>query len=230
VITYSKAVQTTDAWEPQRHARDTGSGGEEWSDEDDASRTQRKEKENEATRQKIREEIEAEIRAAQESMKLDGEHGPERFPLRNLTDEELEAVTSSREFNEFVDQSSKVIERALDEKYDVLMDYAQGNDNLDDDEDAFGKGRNRRGRRVKQVAQYWDGRWSKKRMISDLAFSPKVIQAASAHPPQSANGFTVSRIAPRIIHLEPFRPPRSCRTCPAVELSHAHSAGIRIPC
>jgi dynein intermediate chain, cytosolic len=67
-----------------------------------------------------------------------------------------------------VERSSKVVERALDEDYDVLADYGLVTDNAGDEEIS--------GRRIKEVLQFYDERWSKKRMISDLHFSPKVSQ------------------------------------------------------
>lgn len=72
---------------------------------------------------------------------------------------------------DFVERSSKVIERALDQEYDILADYAlSGQTGIEDDDDEYrGKGR----RRVKEIAQFYDERWSKKRMISDINFSPK---------------------------------------------------------
>lgn len=73
---------------------------------------------------------------------------------------------------EFVERSSKVIERALDQEYDILADYAlQGGAGMDDD-DVYGT-TGGKGRRVKQIAQFYDERWSKKRMISAIDFSPK---------------------------------------------------------
>jgi dynein intermediate chain len=181
VITYSTGVQTTEHWEPQRTNRDAGLGDDDWDDEadgeadgDEDSRKRKKEGKLEKIRDQLRKEVEEELKATLDSTNL-GSQDPkteERFPLRTLSNDELEAVLSSNDFKEFVDQSSKVIDRALDEQYDLLIDYAQGTDNLDEDDEGYGKGR--RGRRVKQVAQYWDERWSKKRMISDIDFSPKV--------------------------------------------------------
>lgn len=91
--------------------------------------------------------------------------------MRKLEDDELKAVTSSDDFLDFVERSSKVIERALDEEYDVLADYELGgvDGDLEEDEET---GKKRRG--IREVCQFWDERWSKKRMISDISFSPKV--------------------------------------------------------
>jgi dynein intermediate chain len=138
--------------------------------------TRRERERQEQIRQELRKEIEEELKAATEPDSVDASHKQEdRFPARTLTDEEFQAVISSRDFEDFVDQSTKVIERALDEPYDLLTDYTFAKTSLDDDEDGYGgtTGRSRRGRRVKEVAQFFDERWSKKRMISDIGFSPK---------------------------------------------------------
>ncbi|KAF2229490.1 cytoplasmic dynein intermediate chain [Viridothelium virens] len=179
IITYSKGVQTSDVYEPQR-ARAKG-----FSDsEDDGAvspsksprkkRLSRREKEREEElRQNLRREIEEELKAIQNHDVSAAEtNGRANFPSRLLTNEELNAVTSSIDFQGFVDRSTKVIERALEQEYDILADYAvDGLGAVDDDE--LGASTGRRGRRVKEVAQFWDERWSKKRMISDLNFSPK---------------------------------------------------------
>jgi dynein intermediate chain len=96
------------------------------------------------------------------------------FPLRALTEEELNATRQSEDLQDFVERSCKIVERALDEEYDILADYARNNSHdLDDEDDenvnSAGKGR----RKVKQVIQFYDERWSKKRMISSINFSPK---------------------------------------------------------
>ena len=101
--------------------------------------------------------------------------GPSNVPARGLTDEEVNAVTASEDFLEFVERSSKVVEKALDQDYDVLADYALDGAEVDSDEDeGYGSSRGKKGQRVRQIAQFYDERWSKKRMISDMNFSPKV--------------------------------------------------------
>lgn len=175
VITYSKAVQTSDDWEPQR--QDQGIGDEEdgdWDQNGNRPLTRRERERQEQIRQELRNEIEEELKAAIEPASDADQKQEERFPARTLTDEEFQAVISSREFEDFVDQSTKVIERALDEPYDLLTDYTFAKTSLDEDEDGYGStGRSRRRRRVKEAAQFFDERWSKKRMISDIGFSPK---------------------------------------------------------
>ncbi|KAL8687308.1 MAG: hypothetical protein Q9218_006483, partial [Villophora microphyllina] len=138
-------------------------------------RSRREREREEELRQDLRKEIEEELKAAQ-AAKVEAAPTEPRYPTRPLTDEELNAVTASEDFLEFVERSSKVIERALDQDYDVLANYAQdgiaGADS-DDDDDAYGKARGKKSRRVRQIAQFYDERWSKKRMISDIDFSPK---------------------------------------------------------
>ena len=128
-------------------------------------------------RANLRREIEEELKAIKDPTQIDlSANAVQRFPARALNNEEMKALTSSEDFLDFVDRSSKVIERALDEEYDVLADYAMdGMDGYDEDEDeGYASARGRKGRRLKEVAQFYDERWCKKRMISDINFSPKV--------------------------------------------------------
>ncbi|KAI9815399.1 MAG: hypothetical protein M1832_005469 [Thelocarpon impressellum] len=190
VFTYSKGVQTTEPWSPQlqRHSIDDhgGSDGElspsERKTPRSSKRLSRRDREkDEELRENIRREIEEEARAARGSSleglwdpTLGGAVGQQNFPARALTEDELNAVTGSDEFLEFVERSSKVIERALDQEYDILADYAlSGANDIDDEDDEVRGGRGKGRRRVREVAQFWDERWSKKRMVSSLDFSPK---------------------------------------------------------
>lgn len=181
-ITYSKAVQTAEEYQPRREEL-----VDEDSDEDRSlgesprarKRLSRRERDREEElRQNLRKEIEEELRAIQQSgvdgILQDGASTQQKYPSRTLTDEELNAVTSSGDFAEFVERSSKVIERALDQEYDILADYAARGVAEVGEEDDFGAQGGRKGRRVREIAQFWDERWSKKRMISDIDFSPKV--------------------------------------------------------
>ena len=183
ITTYNAGTQTTDFWPSQQR--------DDFSDDDlerAASRTRTprsqkrlsrkdKEKENELLRANLRKEIEEELKALKDPTQIDlSEDAVQRFPARALNDEEMNAVTSSEDFLDFVDRSSKVIERALNQEYDVLADYAM--DGLgeydEDDDDGYTGSRGRKGRRLKEIAQFYNERWCKKRMISDINFSPKV--------------------------------------------------------
>ncbi|KAF2754142.1 cytoplasmic dynein-like protein 1 intermediate chain 2 [Pseudovirgaria hyperparasitica] len=183
-ITYSKGVQTSDSWSPaRRRESQTGSDGEQspsrMKSPRSSKRLSRRERESyeEEIRQNLKKEIEEELKALQLSEAesgLQNESSTSKFPARALTDDELVAVNASDEFQDFVEKSTKVIERALDEQYDLLADYSLGGPQAaDEDDDEPGATRGKKGRRVREIAQFWDERWSKKRVISDLSFSPK---------------------------------------------------------
>lgn len=175
LVTYSKAVQT-DGLEspPQSEDGSVASDNEEQAGATRLSkRLSRRDRErDEEIRQKIRKEIEEELQATNQdgAAAATTQSAQLRYPLRTLDDDELKAVTSSNDFLDFVERSSKVIERALDEEYDVLADYELGvNGYVEEDEET---GKKRRG--IREVCQFYDERWSKKRMVTDLSFSPKV--------------------------------------------------------
>lgn len=178
IFSYSKGVQTSDDLLPAPTRARTFSLESLPEDASSASnkRMSRRERDREEDlRQKIREELEEELQAARE---LAGEgdaknaaQSTSNFANRTLTDEELNAITASDDFVDFFDRSIKVIEKALDQ-YDVLTDYTSQAQDLDDDDEqgnTGGKGR----RKVKEVRQFYDERWSKKRMISAIDFSTK---------------------------------------------------------
>ncbi|KAL8673991.1 MAG: hypothetical protein Q9224_007511, partial [Gallowayella concinna] len=183
ILSHNKAIQTQAVESPLRRRRSADSPPGSDSDSShslarsprNSKRRSRREREREEElRQNLRREIEEELKAAQKQVSEVASTGP-KYPARPLTDEELDAVTASDDFLDFVEKSSKVIERALDQDYDVLADYSL-NDVVgeeSEEDDAFGKAKGKKGRRIRQVAQFYDERWSKKRMISDIDFSPK---------------------------------------------------------
>ncbi|CZR54243.1 probable dynein intermediate chain [Phialocephala subalpina] len=195
VFSYSKGVQTTEEWgtqtsRPKAFEDEDEDEGELPATSTPSKRLSRRMRDREEElRENIRKEIEEELKAAQEltvdgPLKISQSTTKANFPARALTGEELNAVTSSDDFMDFVERSSKVIERALDQEYDILADYAlSGDTGVEDEDDMYtGKGR----RRVKEVAQFYDERWSKKRMISNISFSPKfpelVLAAYTKNP------------------------------------------------
>ncbi|KAK5111052.1 hypothetical protein LTR62_005427 [Meristemomyces frigidus] len=172
VINYSKGVQTTEVWEDDDHELGfTGRGTSLDRRRREGLSDRERELEEESIRQRLRVEIEEELRA----LELEDKTVPDkdRFPVRSLQPEELNVVTSSNDFLDFVERSSKVIERALDEEYDLLADYAQLN-SLDSVNDADDDYTGRRGRRIKEIASFpLTDQMGTKRMISSLDFSPK---------------------------------------------------------
>ncbi|UNI14720.1 hypothetical protein JDV02_001321 [Purpureocillium takamizusanense] len=184
VFSYSKGVQTTDDWSstPTRpRAQSIASDGDDYTgtaSTPNKKLSRRERDREEELRQKIREEVEQELRATKELL-VDGSapahsSSSTNWLSRDLTTEELEAVTRSEEFVDFLEQSTKVIERAIDqETYDILTDYALHGKDLDDEDEESGNTGGRGAHRIKEVAQFFDERWSKKRMISSIEFSPK---------------------------------------------------------
>lgn len=172
VPTYNKAIQTSEPWPP--HRRDRSNDRFPDSDSDQivrspraSKRLSRREREKEEElRQKLRREIEEELKAVKDpGLENPATAAEPNFPARALSEEELKAVTSSDDFLDFVERSTKVIERALDEDYDLLANYAiDGLEDVGNDDDVG----------IREIIQFYDQRWSKKRMISDLGFSPKV--------------------------------------------------------
>ena len=172
VVTYSKAIQTDDLMRPESDSEselEPESGDPQDPTRTSKRRSRKDRQHDEEIRKKLREEIEEELQATNDLADQGDQSSQLRYPLRTLEDDELKAVTSSDDFLDFVDRSAKVIERALDEEYDVLADYElRGIDGDVEEDEEHGK---RRG--IREVCQFWDERWSKKRMISDLSFSPK---------------------------------------------------------
>ena len=203
-VSYSIGIQTTEPWSPIRPNRSTDGFSDSEADQSPSllhtprksKRLSRREREREEElRQNLRQEIMTELKSieAPASKNPTVENG-HNFPLRLLNDEEASAVTSSEDFLDFVERSSKVIEKALDQEYDILADYAIGGFNgLDEDDDeGYASSRVRKSRRIKEIAQFYDERWSKKRMISDINFSLRVYPFSDQTIMYITKGFTSS--------------------------------------
>ncbi|KAL8920354.1 MAG: hypothetical protein Q9208_006325 [Pyrenodesmia sp. 3 TL-2023] len=198
IFSYSKGIQTSDIGSPPRRRKSPGRRQDSDSESSPSfsrsprnfKRRGRREREREEElRQNLRREIEEEIKAAQKPVS-DLASTEAKYPTRPLTEEELTAVTASDDFLDFVERSTKVIERALDQDYNVLADYSMdGVAAVDSDEDdVYGRAKGKKGRRIRQIAQFYDERWSKKRMISDIDFSsrfPELVLASYTKNPSA---------------------------------------------
>ena len=203
-LSYSVGIQTTEPRSPPRRNKSTDGLSDSDGDQSpsimrsprNSKRLSRREREREdELRQNLRREIEAELKAVKDpTSKNSLGEGEQKYPARTLSGEEMNAVTSSEDFLDFVERSSKVIEKALDQEYDILADYAVGSFNgIDEDEDeGYASSRGKKSRRIKEIAQFYDERWSKKRMISDICFSPKVCLLPGRAPIHTADCFTFS--------------------------------------
>jgi dynein intermediate chain len=226
VITYSKGVQASIEWSPMK-SRGAGAGSDTERDNSptrspQSKRLSRRQKEkDEEIRTQLRKEIEEELKVAREAAQ-DGtipSSSDENFPFKALSDEELTAVENSEEFIGFVERSTKVLERALDQQldYDILADYALGGVSVDDEDEGYGSSGGKKGRRIKEIAQFWDERWSKKRMISDLDFSTKVFFPAHVEMRSLTKYSSLNSSSPRTPKTRPRRMIQTvssrCGTC-----------------
>jgi dynein intermediate chain, cytosolic len=88
-----------------------------------------------------------------------------------------------------MERSSKVIERALDEDYDLLADYTLTDRLHDSDDDPTPySGTSKKVHSLRQTLQLYSERHSRKRMISDIQFSPHFprIDRGFRHDPAAA--------------------------------------------
>lgn len=154
-VLYNKEVQTRDL-----------------SEENEADAVQA---ENELRERILRERLaEAESAAAREkelddeSVRLEKEIEAD---IRDLTEEERMMILGAPEFADFVDNSTKIIQRALNDNYDYIRDYTLGAESGVDDSE---------GKRVKRVCAFFDERYGKNRSITDVDWSPKYPEISCA--------------------------------------------------
>ena len=83
----------------------------------------------------------------------------------DLTEEERTIILTAPEFADFVESSTKIIQRALNDNYDYIRDYTLGAESGVDDSE---------GKRVKRVCAFFDERYGKNRSITAVDWSPKV--------------------------------------------------------
>ncbi|KAI5828584.1 WD40-repeat-containing domain protein [Schizophyllum commune] len=143
-IIYEKEVQTMAI-----ETDDTGFDEEEI--------RQRVHKERDAEAERIAREKELE----EESVQLEKELEEE---IRELTEDERASILAEPEFQDFLERSSKVLQRALNDQYDYIRDYTIGAESGGDESE---------GKRVKKVCEFFDERYVKYRSITDIDWSPK---------------------------------------------------------
>lgn len=190
-ISYDKGIQT-------ERVTDAAVGTDEGFDIDaeegsrQRRRSSRKQKElDEEIRASLRKEIEEELKATQDGSSMSSS-AKQRFPLRQLNSNELNAVTSSADFHHFVERSFKVIERALDEEYDLLTDYRM-TAAVDTEEDYASK----TSQSLRETLQLYSANHSKRRMVTDLHFSPHFPElllssyTKSSSAPNEPNGLVL---------------------------------------
>ncbi|KAH7926434.1 WD40 repeat-like protein [Leucogyrophana mollusca] len=148
-VIYNKEVQTTAAVETEAPRIS----------EDEIRQQIQRERDVETARDKELEE---------ESVQLEKEIEQE---IRELTEEERASILSAPEFLDFVEQSSKILQRALNDGYDYIRDYTVGAEANGDDSE---------GKRVKRICAFYDERYGKNRSITDIDWSPKYPELSVA--------------------------------------------------
>lgn len=199
VETYSKSIQTgPELWsEPQRRGSEGDLRDGDVGTPRSAKGLSRRERErDEELRASLRKEVEEELKATR-GQPIDGPIQPPpsqpRYPLRQLHPDELNAVTTSDEFLSFVERSSKVIERALDEEYDVLADYGLSTLNTNGEDDSPYSRNSKKSHSLKQSLQLFDERLSRRRLITDIQFSshfPELLLSSYTKNPSAPSEAT----------------------------------------
>ncbi|CAG8463596.1 9080_t:CDS:10 [Paraglomus brasilianum] len=120
-------------------------------------------------REKIEKELEKKEQQRREQLEEENaraEAARERAArARDLSEEQRKKIVQSSEFVEFVEHSTKIIERALNDEYNFMKDYST------QDEDA-----GETGNRVKYICSFFDDRWNKSRAtrsVTDVNWSHK---------------------------------------------------------
>ncbi|KAI0060930.1 WD40 repeat-like protein [Artomyces pyxidatus] len=150
-VTYNKEIQTADFETPENVSPE----------EEIRERVAREREALEAERAREKE-------LDEESVQLDKEIEQE---IRELTEEERSSIFTAPEFLDFIEQSSKIVQRALNDNYDYIRDYTTGAETGGDDSE---------GKRVKRVCTFWDERYCKNRSITDVDWSPKFPELSVA--------------------------------------------------
>ncbi|KAI0334523.1 dynein intermediate chain [Cubamyces sp. BRFM 1775] len=131
------------------------------SEEEIRERIMREREAAEAERIAHEQELEA------ESKQLDEEIAQE---IREMTEEEKLSIFSAPEFLDFVEQSTKIIQRALNDNYDYIRDYTIGAESGPEASEG----------RIKCVCAFYDERYTKNRSITDIDWSPKYPELSCA--------------------------------------------------
>lgn len=172
-ITYNKGVQTEPFLEETAKLQE--SSDDDLSQRSKKRHSRREQERDEEIRQHLRKEIEEEVKATldRDSNAATATSQP-RFPLRTLTNNELNAVVGSSDFVSFVERSSKVIERALDmdDEYDLLADYTRTSTLDDDDDDTPYSRTSKKAHSIRESFQLSSDRHTRRRIVSDIQFSP----------------------------------------------------------
>lgn len=85
--------------------------------------------------------------------------------LRIMSPEEISVVFGTQDFSDFVENSSKIVERALTDAYDYMKDYSIAGADVSDEASRD---------EVKLARCFWDDKLCKGRSVTAIDWSPKV--------------------------------------------------------
>ncbi|KAJ1916302.1 hypothetical protein H4219_003871 [Mycoemilia scoparia] len=156
-VYYSKEVQTL----PLEGDEDEEGASSLLTEEEVEKRIQAIREEDERIRKQQQEEearLEAEIKAKEAEIKL-------------LSEEEQKSIVNSGHFGEFFEKSAKIVERALDEDYDFMVDYSLSLSK--DGDDASQEGGLGAREKIKLNRTFYSEKFNKGRSVTDICWSPK---------------------------------------------------------
>ncbi|RKP39209.1 WD40-repeat-containing domain protein [Dimargaris cristalligena] len=119
--------------------------------------------------------------AEEQEKKRQEELQKQRQKLKELTEDEKMSIEQSSEFTDFIDYSSKLVERALNETYDFMTDYTISQQ-VDGDQVS--------GDQIKLYCNFSDERWTKNRSVTDVAWSkkfPELVVSSYNRNPMAMN-------------------------------------------
>ncbi|BGP17583.1 hypothetical protein JCM10213v2_005616 [Rhodosporidiobolus nylandii] len=170
-VVYDKSIQTSSSdsypsgFSTQTDGLSRGDGGADADDDGDSSAGRE-------TADELRARIIAELEA--ERKQLDAEIAEEQRRAeaaleaeraRGLPPAQLGSVFSSPAFADFLESSSKIVQRALSDSYDYLRDYTVTSDEGREDADRKAK--------VRLLGSWQDQQWGRGRSVTGVDWSPK---------------------------------------------------------
>ncbi|KAJ9075485.1 hypothetical protein DSO57_1035670 [Entomophthora muscae] len=136
--------------------------GPQYDEEQVQKKIQEAREKDEEERQRLAQELALAEEAAEEAAKQRAQEESEAT-LKDLSEEERDTILKDEAFAIFLESASKVVERALSEKYDYLTDYTIGDAPKGDDHKDT----------IKLIATYSVDNLTRHRSVMDLAWSPK---------------------------------------------------------
>ncbi|CAD6572335.1 MAG: hypothetical protein TREMPRED_000502 [Tremellales sp. Tagirdzhanova-0007] len=166
-ITYSKAIQTSTSMS-------TSTSDLESNDEDDNVRRRMnresgigRETEDDM-RKRILEELEEERRKLELDLRDVNESKAkmeeQKHKISDLTTEQRQVIFAAPDFSAFIEESTRIVQRALSDGYDYIKNYTVGVDGDFVELD---------GQKVKLVCAFSDERWTSGRSVTDIDWSSK---------------------------------------------------------